>query len=37
MQELWIEPIGLIPRDLPKTLVQPVLFEESGRMGGAKV
>eukprot|EP01034_Spumella_vulgaris_P028347 gene28347-35186_t len=37
MQELWIEPIGLIPRDLPKSLIQPVLFEESVRMGGAKI
>ncbi len=37
MQELWIEPVALIPRDLPKSLTQPILFEPSCRMSGAKV
>lgn len=34
-QELWIEPIALIPINMPKALSQPILFEESARLGRA--
>ena len=35
MAELWIEPIALIPRGMPKALSHPLNFEPSARMGGA--
>ena len=34
MQELWLTPIALIPKDMPLALKQRVEFEESVRMGG---
>lgn len=34
MQELWIEPTALIPKDMPKLLSQPIPFEPSIRYGG---
>lgn len=35
MQELWLDPIALIPRDMPKSLSQPIYFEPSVRYNGA--
>lgn len=35
MQELWIEPIALVPKDMPKYLSQPIVFEPSARLDGA--
>jgi Ca2+-binding EF-hand superfamily protein len=32
MQELWIEPIGLIPKNLPKNLSEPIYFFSSERL-----
>lgn len=37
MQELWIEPVALVPKDMPKLLSQPIPFEPSVRYGGAKL
>jgi len=37
MQELWIEPIALVPQGMPKLLSQPIYFEPSVRAGGAKL
>lgn len=37
MQELWIEPSALVPRDQPKSLTHPILFQPSARMGGAVI
>jgi len=37
MQELWIEPVALVPRDMPKMLSQPIPFEPSVRCGGQKL
>lgn len=37
LQELWIEPKVLIPKDMPKALTQPIHFEPSARLGGATV
>jgi len=34
MQELWIEPTALVPKDMPKMLSQPIPFEPSVRAGG---
>lgn len=34
MQELWIEPIALIPKGMPKLLSQPIYFESSVRANG---
>ena len=34
MQELWIEPVALIPRNMPKLLSQPIPFQPSVRFGG---
>jgi Ca2+-binding EF-hand superfamily protein len=34
MQELWIEPVALVPRNMPKLLSQPIPFEPSVRLGG---
>eukprot|EP00595_Chromulina_sp_UTEXLB2642_P003398 CAMPEP_0196767326 /NCGR_PEP_ID=MMETSP1095-20130614/39068_1 /TAXON_ID=96789 ORGANISM="Chromulina nebulosa, Strain UTEXLB2642" /NCGR_SAMPLE_ID=MMETSP1095 /ASSEMBLY_ACC=CAM_ASM_000446 /LENGTH=233 /DNA_ID=CAMNT_0042134779 /DNA_START=351 /DNA_END=1049 /DNA_ORIENTATION=- len=35
LQELWIEPMALIPRNMPKSLSQPIVFEPSARLNGA--
>lgn len=32
MQELWIEPIGLVPKNLPKNLSEPIYFISSSRL-----
>lgn len=37
MQELWMEPISLVPRNMPKLLSQPVPFMPSVRYGGEKL
>lgn len=37
MQELWIEPMALAPKGLPKHLSDPIFFEASARLGGALV
>ena len=37
MQELWIEPVSLVPRGMPKMLSQPVPFMPSVRYGGEKI
>lgn len=34
MQELWIEPTALVPRNLPKLLSQPIPFQASVRYSG---
>lgn len=34
MQELWIEPVALVPRNMPKLLSTPIPFEPSVRFGG---
>lgn len=34
MQELWIEPIALIPKNMPKLLSNPIPFKPSVRYGG---
>jgi hypothetical protein len=34
MQELWLEPTALIPRDVHKQLSAPIKFEPSVRMNG---
>lgn len=33
LQELWMEPKKLIPKNMPKALSQPVAFEPSARLG----
>lgn len=35
MQELWIEPLALVPRDVPKYMSEPIVFEPSARLQGA--
>eukprot|EP01038_Epipyxis_sp_PR26KG_P004226 gene4226-6002_t len=35
MQELWVEPIALVPRDLAKSLSDPIYFQPSARQNGA--
>jgi hypothetical protein len=35
MQELWLDPIALVPRGMPKALSQPIYFEPSVRFHGA--
>jgi hypothetical protein len=37
MQELWIEPVALIPRGVPREVSQAISFEPSARLGGAVV
>ena len=37
MQEMWIEPVALVPRDLPKQLSQPIPFQPSVRFDGLKL
>lgn len=37
LQELWIEPVALIPKDMPKALSQPIIFEPSARLDGAVI
>jgi len=37
MQELWIEPVALVPQGMPKLLSQPIHFEPSVRASGAKL
>lgn len=32
LQELWMEPVALIPKGLPKHLSDPIRFEPSVRM-----
>jgi Ca2+-binding EF-hand superfamily protein len=34
MQELWIEPVALVPKNMPKLLSQPIPFMPSVRYGG---
>ena len=34
MQELWIEPVALVPIGMPKALSQPIKFEPSARING---
>jgi len=37
VQELWIEPMALVPRDVPKYLSQPIVFEPSARLQGSVI
>jgi Ca2+-binding EF-hand superfamily protein len=34
LQELWMEPIALVPKNMPKALSQPIVFEPSARHDG---
>lgn len=34
MQELWIEPVSLIPRGMPREVSHAIFFEPSARLGG---
>lgn len=37
MQELWIEPMALVPMDVPKLISDPIPFENSVRMGNTRL
>ena len=37
LQELWIEPLALIPKGMPKALSQPIVFEPSARLNDAVI
>ena len=36
-QELWVEPLGLVPMGLPPSLSDPILFQPSSRANGASI
>lgn len=37
MQELWVEPLALVPRNMPKSLSQPIVFEPSARLDNSVI